>query len=168
MNDTWRRVELPGGRSFQARRDSPVDAAFPEHGDADVPMPWSLGMLGDLMWMRLPETRPILAEHIAREVEDAMDAGRELMMLVGSIAPDALWYPVMEPTLEAYPHTRDRVAAQLMVVWEAYHAEHPDRDATQYALEQYVFINLQYPPYRGIVEEILPDLATLLASREWM
>ncbi|MFI5611662.1 hypothetical protein [Amycolatopsis sp. NPDC051903] len=169
MSSDWRRVDLPGGRSFQARRGSPVDAAFPERGDVtDVPMSWSLGVLGDLMWMRLPETRPFLAERIAREVEDAMTTGGELVMLVGSIVPDALWHPVMKPTLNNYPRTKDRVAAQLRVVLEAYRAEHPDRDATRYAIEQYVFIYLQDPPYRAIVEEVDPELASVVTSRVWM
>ncbi|QRP42709.1 hypothetical protein [Amycolatopsis sp. FDAARGOS 1241] len=145
MRSDWRRVELPG-RSFQARPGSPVDAAFPERGDVtDVPMSWSLGVLGDLMWMRLPEARPILAEGIADEVENAMDAGRVLILLVGDLVTD-LWHRVMEPTLNNFPRTKERVAAQLRVVLEVYRAEHPDQDTTRYMIEQSVFIYLQEPP----------------------
>lgn len=166
MADEWRRVELPNGTSFLARRNSPADAAFPEGGTPtpDVPMTWSLGLLGDLMWMRLPETRPFLAERIARAVEDAIDQNDELILLLGSIVPDALWHPVMRPTLDDYPRTKDRVAAQLRVVREAYLAEHPDQDATRGTLEDYVLYNLQEPEYRRIVEEVDPELASLMDS----
>lgn len=76
MADEWRRVELPDGKSFPVRRNSPLDAAFPEDAapTPDMPMTWSLGLLGDLMWMRLPETRPFLAELITSELEHAMNA----------------------------------------------------------------------------------------------
>ncbi|MPZ81400.1 MAG: hypothetical protein GEV28_13750 [Actinophytocola sp.] len=127
-------------------------------------MTWSLGLLGDLMWMRLPETRPFLAQRIARAVEDAIDQRRELWLLVGDIVTGALWRPVMCPTLDDYPRTRDRVAAQLRVVREAYLADHPDQDATRYMLMHYVLYNLQEPEYRRIVEEVDPELASLMDS----
>lgn len=166
MADGWRRVELPGGTSFSARRDSPVDAAFAEGATPapDVPMTWSLGVLGDLMWMRLPESRPFLAELITSEVAEAIEYGRGLMLLVGEIVPDALWHPVMRPALDDYPRTRDRVVAQLGMVREAYLADHPDRDATRGALQNYVLYNLQERRYLTIVEEVDPELAALIHS----
>jgi hypothetical protein len=165
MTDEWRRVQLPDGKSFPVRAGSPLDAAFSGDDPPQIPMPLSLGVLGDLMWTRLPETRPYLAEHITREVADALEEDRELMLLVGSLVPDALWHPVMAPTLDAYPRTRDRVAAQLAVVREAYLTDDQDQTATQSALESYVFDYLRYPPYREIVEQVDPALAALLPPR---
>lgn len=54
VTEERRRVELPDGKTFPVRRNSPLYAAFPEitAPNSDVPMPWSLGTLGDLMWMR--------------------------------------------------------------------------------------------------------------------
>lgn len=121
-------------------------------------------MLGDLMWMRLPETRPFLAERIASAVEDAIDQDDELMLLVGDIVTGALWHPVIRPTLAAYPRSRDRLAAQLRVVREAYLAEHPDQGATRGMLADYVFYNLQEPRYLAIVKEVDPELAALINS----
>lgn len=86
------------------------------------------------------------------------------MLLVGDIVTDALWRPVMCPTLDDYPRTKDQVAAQLRVVREAYLADHPDQDATRYMLMHYVFYNLEEPEYRRIVEEIDPELESLIRS----
>ncbi|MFC4856928.1 hypothetical protein [Actinophytocola glycyrrhizae] len=167
MTEHWRRVDLPNGTSVPVRRNSPADAAFSHDVTAlgsGVPMSWSLGTLGDLMWMRLPETRPFLAERIARAVQDAIDQDDELILLVGPVAADALWHPVMRPALDSYPNTKDRVAAQFLVVGEAYLADHPDWDARRGALENYVFSNLQEPEYRHIVEEVDPALASLIEA----
>lgn len=133
VTEERRRVELTDGKSFPVRRDSPLDAAFPEStaSTSDVPMTWSLGRLGDLMWMRLPEPRPFLAELITSELQHAMNARRELTLLVGDVVTDALWHPVMRPTLDGYPRTRDQVAAQFQVVREGYLADRPDQDATR-------------------------------------
>lgn len=161
--DGWRRVELPGGASFPTRRGSPIDAAFTQPPGL-APMTPSLGVLGDLMWTRLPETRPYLADRLTREVEDALDAGRPLALLVGDLVPDALWHPVLRPTLDDHPRTRDGLAVQLAVVREAYLAEHPDQAATRYALVHYVFGYLWEPRYRAIVEEVDAALAALVAS----
>ncbi|MFI7674621.1 hypothetical protein [Actinophytocola sp. NPDC049390] len=166
MVEEWRRVESAGGNSFPVRRDSPLDAAFPEATapTSDVPMTWSLGRLGDLMWMRLPEARPLLAKLITSELEHAMNARSELMLLVGDIVTDALWRPLMCPTLDDYPRTRDQVARQFQVVREGYLADHPDQDATREMLVDYVFYNLQEPKYLAIVEEVDPELAALIQS----
>jgi hypothetical protein len=108
--------------------------------------------------------RPFPAELITSELEHAMNAHRELMLLVGDIVTGALWRPVMCPALDDYPRTKDQVTAQLRVVREACLADQPDRDATQDSLEDYVLYNLQEPEYRRIVEEMDPELASLIRS----
>lgn len=87
-------------------------------------MELSLGVLGDLMWLRLPETRPYLAKLIVDEIELAEAANRELWQLApGDLVPDALWHPVLKPTLDRYPQDRDRLVDQLQVVFETYQDE---------------------------------------------
>jgi hypothetical protein len=162
MDGSWRDVELPGGVRFPVRQGSPLDAAF-TGSEPQVPMRWSLGLLGDLMWSRLPETRQFIAEQLIREIEGALETGRGLLpVLVGSLVPDALWHPVMRPALDDYPASRDSVAEQLQVVYEAYLAEDPDQAATRYALVHYVFGWLQEPAYQRIVDELHPELAALI------
>lgn len=132
-------------------------------------MPWSLGHLGDLMWMTLPETRPFLAAQIVSEVEDALEYGRQLgPLLPGTLASHALWHPVMRPALDEYPNSRDRVAGHLRFLYEVYKSvepdqtESPDQLATREALDSYVIDWLREPAYREIVDEVVPELAALI------
>ncbi|GAA3431975.1 hypothetical protein [Kutzneria kofuensis] len=112
---------------------------------------------------RLPETRQHLARLIVDEVEAALANGRELRPpLMGEVVPDALWFPALEPTLERYPADRERLSAQLQVVFEAYQADGPARDSIRYALENYVFEYLVEPGYREIVAEVHPLLSTVV------
>ena len=170
MDNEWRYVRLRSGRSIVARRGSPVDAAFPddEVGEPEpgIPMPLSLGFLGDLLWMRLPETRPFLAERIRRAVEDAIDSDRELWRLTpGEIAPDALWWPVLKPALEAYPASHGSLVRQLAVVREAYLAEGPEQEPIRYALDAYVFDWLRTPEHLSVVRTVDPELANLILGQ---
>lgn len=128
-------------------------------------MELSLGVLGDLMWSRLPETRPLLARLIIDEVESAEAAGRELRQLEpGDLVPDALWLPVMRPTFQRYPADRGKLVDQLQVVFEAYQDDGPRRDPIRYFLWHYLLHHLQDPPYKEIVAELHPELAALVAQ----
>jgi hypothetical protein len=128
-------------------------------------MPWSLGILGDLLWTKVPESRPALAELMVDHIESAMAAGRELVPpLPGEVAPDVLWFPLLEPALDAYPAGRDRLAVLLSVVFDAYRADGPAHAGIRAALENYVFEYLAEPAYRRIVAEVHPDLSALVAT----
>lgn len=148
---------------FPVRPGSPLAAIFAAPSPPSVPMPWSLGVLGDLLWTRLPETRPLLAELMIRQIEDAVEYDRELLPVQeGDMVPNALWHPVLKPALERFPADRDHLAEQLSVAFDAYQAEGPDRDAVRYALQVYLFEWLLEPAYIGIVTELHPDLAALV------
>jgi hypothetical protein len=70
----------------------------------------SLGFLGDLVWMRLPEARPFVAKRIEREIDAAITAGRELRQLTSSsIASDVLWWPLLSRALDESPLDRQKV-----------------------------------------------------------
>jgi hypothetical protein len=127
-------------------------------------MALSLGVLGDLMWMRLPEARPHLAAVLANEIDVALGEGRELRQpLLPDLVPNALWFPVLKPTLDRYPDDRDRLAEQLQVVYEAYQDEGQLRAAVRANLADYVLEWLQDPRYREIVAEVHPELSALVA-----
>jgi len=122
-------------------------------------MELSLGHLGDLVWMRLPEARPLLAELMEREVQDAINIGRGLNLLdSSSIAADVLWSPLMSRALEEDPLDRPKVARYLAVVREAYVADRPEAEHTRYALRTYVLESLAATRYRSVVEELDNDL----------
>lgn len=127
-------------------------------------MQWSLGLLGDLMWMRLPETRPFIAQLLVSTVETAMSHDWELFLLPGDIVVDALWRPVMLPALDDFPRSHDRLFAQLQVVREAYTTVYPGQDATNEMLEHYVLDNLRAPEYWQIVQRVDPEIELLIDS----
>jgi hypothetical protein len=138
--------------------------AVTRDGGTGSPMQWSLGVLGDLMWLRLPETREAIAKLLVEEIESAVHNERELRPLTaGQFVLDALWWPAIEPAFERFPTDRSQLAVQLQVVFEAYGADGPNQDAIREAFESYVFGYLGRSPYREIVAELHPELATLVA-----
>jgi hypothetical protein len=126
-------------------------------------MELSLGFLGDLVWMRLPEARPLVAKRIEGEVIDAITIGRELQQLTSmSIASDVLWSPLLRRALEESPLDKEKVARFLAVIREAYLADRPEGEYTQYALRTYVLEWLAQPEYLSIVEDIDRDLHDII------
>ncbi|MCP2249651.1 hypothetical protein [Lentzea aerocolonigenes] len=159
--DDWVRIQLPGGSSVPVRRGSPVEAAF---GTSPVPAPtdrmqWSIGLLGDFLWLNLPECRPFFAEQIKAEVEQAIDHDRELRPLQPmDIADYVLWQPLIEPALEARPMDEQWVSRLLRVVREAWELEPPPWEDTRYGLRVYVLERLDVPEHLPVVERLDPAL----------
>ena len=151
-------------RSWPGAGPSPVDVArsLPPV-EPDAPMQWSLGPLGDLMWLRLPETRPFLAQQLISTIETALRNEWDLYLLPVDIVVECLWQPVMIPALEEFPRSKDRLGAQLEVVRDAYTANHRDA-GTNDTLVDYVFYNLREPKYWKIVKEVDPETASLIES----
>lgn len=128
-------------------------------------MQWSIGVLGDFVWMNLPEARPFLAERIAAEVEDAIDHDRELQPVQPmDTARDVLWYPLIQPALDAEPMDEEWVARLLRVVREAWELEPPPWEDTRYGLRVYVLENLDVPDYLPIVERLDPALHAVIRN----
>ncbi len=155
------RVHLPGGPSGPVRRGSPVEAAF-NTSPATPPttkMQWSIGFLGDFLWMNLPESRPFFAEQIRAAVEEAIDHDRELQPLQPmDIADHILWQPLIEPALDAEPTDEEWVTGLLRIVREAWELEPPPWEDTRYGLRVYVLERLDVPDYLPIVERLDPGL----------
>jgi hypothetical protein len=163
----WRNYTLENGREVVVRRGSPVDAAFELAADSGksgpgLAMQWSLGALGDLLWMRLPEARPLLAKRIERAVEDSIESDSELRTLtVGEIVTEVLG-PVLMSTLAAHPEKQTELTGQLNVVKDAYRLESWDHDTIRYMLDAFTFELLRTPQHRSIVAELDPELAGLI------
>lgn len=168
QQDDWVRVHLPGGPTLPVRKGSPVEAvlgAQPATASPPWKMQWSIGFLGDFLWVNLPECRPFLAERIRAEVEDAIDLDRELQP-VGplDIAGDVLWYPLLQPALDAEPMDEERVARLLRVVREAFALEPPAWEDSRYGLRVYVLENLDVPEYISTVERLDPPLFDVIRN----
>ncbi|MGW6933591.1 hypothetical protein ACWGE0_26285 [Lentzea sp. NPDC054927] len=132
---------------------------MPEQPSPPWKMQWSIGLLGDFLWMNLPESRPFFAERIAAEVEEAIELDRELQPLQPmDTARDVLWYPLIQPALDADPMDEEWVSRLLRVVREAWELEPPPWEDTRYGLRVYVLENLDVPDYLPIVERLDPAL----------
>ncbi len=166
QQDDWVQVHLPGGPSVPVRRGSPAEAVFSGRPNAPTPawrMQWSTGFLGDFLWMTLPECRPIFADRIKAELEDAIDLGRELQPIGPlDIACDVLWYPLVRPALNADPMDEEWVTRLLRVVREAFELEPPPWEDTRYGLRVYVLENLDVPEYIATVKRLDPALFALI------
>ncbi|MFS8104479.1 hypothetical protein LFM09_45970 [Lentzea alba] len=128
-------------------------------------MRWSIGLLGDFVWMSLPESRPFFAERIMAEVEEAIDHDRELQPIQPmDTARDVLWYPLIQPALDARPMDEQWVARLLRVVREAWELEPPPWEDTRYGLRVYVLENLDVPDYLPVVERLDPALYAAIRS----
>ncbi|MEU4740443.1 hypothetical protein AB0G02_08210 [Actinosynnema sp. NPDC023658] len=168
QQDDWVRLHLPGGPSVPVRKGSPVEAVFGDRQATASPpwrMQWSVGFLADFLWMALPECRPFLAERIRAEVEDAIDLDRELQPLGPlDIAGDVLWYPLIQPALDADPMDEERVARLLRAVREAFALEPPAWEDSRYGLRVGVLENLDVPQYISTVERIDPALFVMIRN----
>jgi len=161
--EDWVIRHLPGGGSVPVRPGSPVDAVF---GAADPgagrTMELSLGYLGDLVWLRLPEARPLVADQVARELDDAMAMGRELRHPTAlNIVSDVLWTPLLRRLLESSPLDRELLARCLAVIREAYTSEESN-DEVRDALLVYVMDGLRAPDYLSIVEDVDRELFEII------
>ena len=163
--DEWVLRHLPGRGSVPVRPGSPVDAALgvPDPAPRRT-MELTLGYLGDLLWRRLPEAQPLLAELVVLEMDDAMAVGRELRPPTPlSIVSDVLWSPLLRRALEAHPRDRERLARYLAIVREAYVSEDSNKQVRE-ALLIYVVDGLRSPEYLAIVEELDQDLFEIIRS----
>lgn len=135
--------------------DSPLSTPFP--------MPLTLGYLPDLLWICVPEARPIIATWLCGEIVEAADVGRVLTPpSPGVTAVDLLWYPLMEPALNEKPIDQLKVARYFAVVRESYAAEGTEREQVRQGLIDYVLEFLADPRYREIVRTIDPGLFRIL------
>ncbi|NUT53781.1 MAG: hypothetical protein HOV94_41800 [Saccharothrix sp.] len=122
----------------------------------------SLGFLGDLVWRRLPEARPLVAERVVREMDDAMTVGRGIRRPTAlSIVSDVLWSPLLRRALDASPIDRTLLARYLAVVREAYLSE-ASNDEVREALLIYVLDGLGSPEYLPVVEDVDRELFEII------
>jgi hypothetical protein len=123
-------------------------------------MHWSIGLLGDFLWLNLPECRPFFAARINAELEEAIEHDRELQPVQPmDIADHVLWQPLIQPALDAEPMDEEQVIRLLRIVREAWELEPPPPwENTRYGLRVYVLERLDVPEYLPVVERLDPVL----------
>lgn len=152
------RIQLSGGVSVPVRAGSPLAAAFSPPGPSGQ-MQWSIGVLGDFLWLNLPECRPFFAEQIKAEVEQAIEHDRGLWPIQPmDIADYVLWQLLIGPALDARPMDEQWVTRLLRIVREAWELEPPPWENTRYGLRVYVLERLDVPEYLPVVERLDPAL----------
>ncbi|MEJ2853424.1 MULTISPECIES: hypothetical protein [unclassified Saccharothrix] len=162
----WKEVRIPGGPSVPVRKGSPIDAVFGEAAPKSSPqrMPWSLGSLGDHLWLRLEEARPRLAELVHEELDRAIEEHRPLRPLDPfTIASDVVRYGLLEPAFARYPESAEQLARYLSVVREGYTEDEPG-GYMRHALGSYVLDWLAAPQYLPMVEQLDRALHDILIA----
>lgn len=163
----WREVRI-GNSLVPVRRDSVLDVVF---GDEEEPpaarrMQWSLGVLADLLWLLLPESRSALIGLVHGELDEAAEYDRELQWLrTFPVAREAFWEPLFEPALREFPASRSTVGRYCEFVRVAWKLEDRDRDALREVLADVVLDELTGSPYEAIIESVDPELYALVNNR---
>ncbi len=80
------------------------------------PMAWSLGRLGDLLWLRLPEMRHSITRCAVDELDDAVDQGRALEPLSPYRLCSDFYDEILRPAIEGVPSTYRLLARAAQVL----------------------------------------------------
>lgn len=173
------KIDIGHGRTAYASAGSLAELALvaaskEEAGTYSLkPMGWSIGLLGDLLWRYVPESREALAEKYREELENAIYANRELSRVsTREIASECFWGALLQPAFESFPDSRKALVRYLHVLrigWTV--VNYPgDMGETKDALHKYVFEWIApNETYIGALRGVDPDLYRILYSngRGW-
>ena len=168
MSSDDKREVWIGDRLVPVGKNSIVDVMF---RDAERPpiarrMAWSLGMPADLMWMVLPESRPMLTRMVAKEFERAMDIGGELFGITDAEAVEEFWAQLFEPAFRDFPASRDVVARYCEFTRLMWEFECPERDdMVRRVVDNYVLELIASTSALWIVQEVDPALFELISKQ---
>ncbi|MEV1286150.1 hypothetical protein [Micromonospora sp. NPDC049679] len=127
---------------------------YPESDDEpQIPMPWSFGPLGDIVWLTLPSCRADLVEtaytHLRTSLPalQPLDQITEFTLLVMIVQP---WTQkvLLDPDLT---WEREQLVRFLQTV-----IKHLSQ--FEYAINMYYLDGLQDPPYPAALRELSPEL----------
>lgn len=99
-----KQIRVRSGSLAALAAEAAEASAFRRQTEFPYSMDWSLGLLGDLMWMRLPESRPFIYAAAREEFERAIERDDELMPIsIGDLADEVFWFELLKPAIDAYP-----------------------------------------------------------------
>lgn len=153
-----------GDDPVRVGRNSVIHALFEDAAPKPLArrMRWSLGMPADLIWMLVPESRPLLAELAVGQLETAVELGRELFPVDDTEAVLKFWGRLAEPALKGLPGTRadaERYCALIRLMWDF---ECPERDRVREVLGWYVLEDIASTPVFWMIEVVDPELFRLI------
>lgn len=145
---------MPDGRSWGGRDQ--------------VPMPFSLGPLGDMVWVFLPDCRPAIIAILTHRLTFDMESNEPIQRIAGYDFLDEAVNPVVRMALS----TRDDEVAgrALSFLWMVLTYRGIDWGAIQYDVKMYVLEWLMLPPYRDILRAYDAGLEDYICSSfgsEW-
>ncbi|MEV1286353.1 hypothetical protein [Micromonospora sp. NPDC049679] len=127
---------------------------YPRSDDEpQIPMPWSFGSLGDVVWLTLPFCRAALVELACRHLESSLpemqplDQITEFDLIIRVVLP---WTRkvLLDPDLT---WEREQLVRFLQTV-----IKHLSQ--FEYAIDMYYLNGLQDPPYPAALRELSPEL----------
>ncbi|RJQ69560.1 hypothetical protein D5S17_30705 [Pseudonocardiaceae bacterium YIM PH 21723] len=169
MDDQFRTVLISGGRVVRVRRGSMWDLALSDGYQPDeqrLEMPWSLGFLGDVLWLFLPESRPVIRQLLIDNVDEAIEDSSSLFPLSDSeIAREVLWEAMVEPTLQGLPGTAARLTEYCDFLRFLLGVDNKLRVGVEYGKEvltKYVLDKIDREPYWDMMNAHDPEFASLV------
>lgn len=155
--------------SYQVHRDSLVamalnseqisreDAAIIERGR----MAWSLGTeLADLLWMLVPEMRPVLVDLFTNELADGLRYDRFLVPVGHAAVCDALYSDLLLPAISEGVSSRDLVHRCLAVLYRI--VIDANGDYRWEAVDRHIVRMLEAEGFRDLIAEIHPEFMDLV------
>jgi hypothetical protein len=134
----------------------------------DIPMPWSLGPIGDMVWIFLPGCRAGLAALATRQLQSDLDDDGPL----GEILDIEIFLEVVNPAMKAALEGADRRAVEdnLNFLRRALTYRGAVWKSVQYQVHAFVIEWLMLPPYRDILKSLDGELEAYIRSlfgEEW-
>ncbi|WP_326554295.1 hypothetical protein [Micromonospora sp. NBC_01813] len=131
---------------------------LPSSGDEPkLPMPWSFGPLGDLLWLAMPFCRPYLVELACEHLHSSLPALKPLEKITDFDLVIQVALPWTRQLLLDRDLTEER---DQLVDFLAAVIEH--RPMFEYAIDMYYLDGLREPPYQEALQELSPRLYWLL------
>ncbi|KAA2249535.1 hypothetical protein F0L68_39270 [Solihabitans fulvus] len=126
-------------------------------------MSWSLGTFGDLLWLNVDESRQFVAKLVSREIEEAVEYGRELSLIShDGLLRDAFWFPLLKPALDLASSDAERLEGLLDFVVFAYTEGVRGDSYAREVLQEEILDRIAETSYITTVKRVSPELFQII------
>lgn len=129
------------------------------------PMLWSLGRLGDLLWMRFPQSREFLVDLVQDEMSNAIEQERQLQKVSSYELASWFYWTLLRPALD--DKDVDNLRDILQTLDDAISDKEENGGMTEEAMTLRVIRNLSISSDIPAIRALHPNLAGTLLSREY-
>ncbi|MFE0028827.1 hypothetical protein [Amycolatopsis sp. NPDC059021] len=123
-------------------------------------MNWSISKLGDLLWMFVPEFRPMIAELARREFYEAVQYNRFLTPIRETPLADALYTEIIRPIMTVLPEKQELLERCLLVMHRILAETRDLYHLDVFCIE--ILDPLFAAGHRAVIEALNPDLVLLV------